>query len=826
MKDVYPFREVEEKWQKVWAEKRVFEAPDDPRLTKYYCLEMYPYPSGRIHMGHVRNYTIGDVISRFQLMRGLNVLHPIGWDALGMPAENAAIKHGIHPETWTLDNIAHMKRQLQRLGYCYDWNREVNTCLPEYYKWNQWIFLKMFERGLAFRKKSWVNWCPQCRTVLANEQAAGGVCWRCDSAVEQKEMDHWFLKITAYAKELLEGHKLLEKWPEHVLLMQKNWIGESEGAHVLFPLKGMTRTIEVFTTRIDTIYGATFMLLSPEHPLSRELLADAPDKERRREEMVRSVREARMKKSEAEAEKEGMDTGKTAVNPFSGEEIPVWIANYVLMDYGTGAVMAVPAHDQRDFEFARKYNLNIRPVIVPAGGVVAEDSLESATEDYGILVNSGPFTGLSSEEAIVRMSAFAEANGFGRKSLIYRLRDWGISRQRYWGTPIPIIYCEKCGTVGVPYEELPVELPHDVRFTGEEGSPLDKTPDFVNTTCPKCGGRARRETDTMDTFFDSSWYFFRYTSPHQKNAPFDPALASYWLPVDLYIGGVEHAILHLIYARFFTKVLRDLGCASIDEPFPHYLAQGMVTKDGAAMSKSRGNVVDPDEMIQEYGADALRLFILFASPPEKEFAWVEDGIEGCFRFLNRVWAIVEESRELFQEDKPLSAGRRATEALALLKKTHQTIRKVTEDIGKRFHLNTAISSIMELYNLIRKEKASLAQEEEGRAVLRLALESLIVLLAPFTPHLAEELWEFTGHRVLLARYPWPEYDPELAKEDRITVVVQVNGKLRDRFEAEATIKEAEMKERALGLERIRALVAGRTVRKVICIGNRLVNIVI
>jgi leucyl-tRNA synthetase len=826
MKDVYPFREVQAKWQKVWAEQQVFAASDDPRLPKYYCLEMYPYPSGRIHMGHVRNYSIGDVISRFFLMKGLNVLHPIGWDALGMPAENAAIKHGIHPQTWTLDNIAHMKRQLQSLGFCYDWSREVNTCLPEYYRWNQWIFLKMFERGLAFRKKSWVNWCPQCRTVLANEQAAGGSCWRCDSGVEQKEMEHWFLKITAYAKELLEGHDLLEKWPEHVLLMQKNWIGESEGAHVSFPLEGTGRTVEVFTTRVDTIFGATFMLLSPEHPLSRELLADDPEKESRRREMVRAVRESRMKKDQEEAEKEGIDTGKKAINPFSGERIPIWIANYILMDYGTGAVMAVPAHDQRDFEFARKYGLTIRPVIASPDKTASVEPGEQATEDCGVLINSGDFSGLSSRDAMEKMSAFAEARGFGRKSLTYRLRDWGISRQRYWGTPIPVIYCEKCGTVGVPYTDLPVELPYDVKFTGEEGSPLDKVPEFVNTTCPTCGGPARRETDTMDTFFDSSWYFFRYTSPHQDDAPFDPAKASYWLPVDLYIGGVEHAILHLIYARFFTKVLRDLGLTSVDEPFPHYLAQGMVTKDGAAMSKSRGNVVDPDEMIREYGADALRLFILFASPPEKEFAWAEDGIEGCSRFLNRVWSIVEECHDLLSAGVRPSPGRETPVGSALLKKTHQTIRKVTEDIGKRFHLNTAISAIMELYNLARKDKDELRQSEEGRAALRLALESMIVLLSPFTPHLSEELWQRAGHSELLARFPWPSFDPELAKEETVVVIVQVNGKLRDKFEADPGISESEMKEQALALERIRALVAGRPVRKVICVENRLVNIVV
>ena len=826
MKDVYPFQEIEEKWQKAWAREKVFAAADDPETPKYYLLEMYPYPSGRIHMGHVRNYSIGDVISRFKRMKGFNVLHPIGWDALGMPAENAAIKHGIHPQKWTLDNVAHMKRQLQRLGISYDWAREINTCLPEYYRWNQWIFLKMYDRGLAFRRKSWVNWCPQCRTVLANEQAAGGICWRCDSGVVQKEMDHWFLRITAYARELLEGHKLLEKWPEHVLLMQKNWIGESEGAHVFFPLKEASQRIEVFTTRIDTIFGATFMLLSPEHPLSRELLAGSPDKERLRQEMVRAVREARMKKEEGEAEKEGIDTGKTAINPFSGEEIPVWIANYVLLDYGTGAVMAVPAHDRRDFEFARKYGLSIKPVIEPSGQHGVGEPVEEAFEEYGRLIRSGPFSGLDSREAMERMAEHARKHGFGRSSLTYRLRDWGVSRQRYWGTPIPIVYCEACGTVGVPDEDLPVELPFDVSFTGEEGSPLERSPGFVNTTCPKCGGPARRETDTMDTFFDSSWYFFRYLSPRKQDGPFDSASASYWLPVDLYIGGVEHAILHLIYARFFTRVLRDLGCSSVDEPFPHYLAQGMVTKDGAAMSKSRGNVVDPDEIVKEYGADALRLFILFASPPEKEFAWAEDGIDGAFRFHNRVWAIVEENRGLFggEPRDPLGSGQ--TEGMNLLRKAHQTTRKVTEDIEKRFHLNTAISSIMELYNLAKREKDVLGQSEGGKNVLRLALERLIVLLSPFTPHFCEELWERTGHAGLLARFGWPDFDPELAREEKVTIIVQVNGRLRDKFEAEPGLGEKEMKEQALALERVQAAIAGRTARKVICIKDKLVNIVL
>jgi leucyl-tRNA synthetase len=826
MKDVYPFQAVEEKWQKTWEERQVFQALDDSRKEKYYCLEMYPYPSGHIHMGHVRNYSIGDVISRFKLMKGFNILHPIGWDALGMPAENAAIHHGIHPQEWTLDNIDHMRSQLKRLGFSYDWAREVNTCLPEYYKWNQWIFLKMFERGQAYRKKSRVNWCPQCRTVLANEQAAGGVCWRCESAVEQKEMEHWFLRITGYARELLEGHSLLKKWPEHVLEMQKNWIGRSEGALVAFRLADSPRAVEVFTTRIDTIYGATFLLLSPEHPLSREL-ADSPDRTGLRSWIARSLHDARLKNKPGVEEKEGIDTGIAAINPFSGERIPIWIANYVLMDYGTGAIMAVPAHDQRDFEFAKKYSLPIRTVIVPEDNPDHVEQLEKAFEAEGCLIQSGPFTGLNSREAMGRMAEYARNQGIGRESTTYRLRDWGISRQRYWGTPIPVVYCAKCGIVGVPYEDLPVELPHDVKFTGEEGSPLDKVPDFVNTSCPVCGGKARRETDTMDTFVDSSWYFFRYTSPHQQDGPFDRAIASRWLPVDLYIGGVEHAILHLIYARFFTKVLRDLGLIDIDEPFPHYLAQGMVTKDGAAMSKSRGNVVEPDDMIKEYGTDALRLFILFASPPEKEFAWAEEGIEGSFRFLNRVWTMVEENRDIFSEESAgLPKKGFTAEALALLKKTHQTIRKVSEDIERRFHLNTAISSIMELFNQIKKDKDTLRQTDRDRLVLRQALETLLVLLSPFTPHVSEELWQRTGHLDLLVHHPWPVFDPELAKEETVTVVVQVNGKLRDKFEAAASISEREMRDSALSLERIRAIIAGKEVRKVICVQNKLVNIVV
>ncbi|MDP2914479.1 MAG: leucine--tRNA ligase [Candidatus Aminicenantes bacterium] len=822
----YDFFEIEKRWQKVWADKRAFEVREDPAKPKFYLLEMYPYPSGRIHMGHVRNYSIGDVIGRFKTMRGFNVLHPIGWDALGMPAENAAIKHSIHPQTWTLDNIAHMKAQLQRMGIAYDWSREVNTCLPEYYKWNQWIFLRLFERGLAYRKKSWVNWCPQCRTVLANEQAAGGECWRCATPVEQKKMDHWFLKITDYAEELLTGHAQLRKWPEHVLLMQKNWIGKSRGAYVDFAVPELGRPIRVFTTRIDTIFGATFLVLSPEHPLSRDLIAG--DKEAKLQEWVtKTVAESRLRRDLGDAEKEGIDTGRTAINPFTGERIPIWIANYVLMEYGTGAIMAVPAHDERDFEFAQKYGLVIREVIEPEPPAADTGGDGGLFVDHGLVKNSGPWSGLRSEEAMERMAALAKDQGFGEASTTFRLRDWGISRQRYWGAPIPIIYCAKCGIQGVPDEDLPVRIPYNAEFTGEAGSPLEKVAEFVNATCPKCGGKARRETDTMDTFVDSSWYFFRYASPKEAMLPFARAAADYWMPVDLYIGGVEHAILHLIYARFFTKVLRDLGLTALDEPFPHYLAQGMVTKDGSAMSKSRGNVVDPDEIINTYGADALRLFILFAAPPEKEFAWNEDGIEGAYRFICRVRQTFEEIREMSQES---AAGEDAAfdtdSAARLRKKMHQTIKKVGEDIEKRFHLNTAISSIMEFTNMLRREKDVLKGSAEGRALLREAAADLILLLSPFTPHICEEMWKALGRDGLVFHAPWPAYDPGLAREEKATVVVEINGKIRDKFETDLGIPEDEMKAIALGLPRIQELIGARPVRKVVCIQNKIVNIVL
>ncbi len=820
----YDFQAVEARWQKVWEESRAFEVREDTGKPKFYTLEMYPYPSGRIHMGHVRNYSIGDVIARFKMMHGFNVLHPIGWDALGMPAENAAIKYGTHPRKWTLDNIAHMRAQLKRMGFAYDWSREVNSCLPEYYKWNQWMFLKMFERGLAYRRESWVNWCPTCRTVLANEQSAGGTCWRCSDAVEQKKMEQWFLKITDYAEELLTDHAQLSKWPEHVLTMQRNWIGRSEGARVDFIVPSIGKSIRVFTTRIDTIYGATFLVLSPEHPLSHELVR-GPREAALNAWISTTIAAARLKREIGEAEKEGVDTGRTAINPFTGKPIPIFLANYVLMEYGTGAIMAVPAHDGRDHEFAGKYGLPIPEVIVPKDGAAAEKETGELFEALGVLVNSGPFTGLSSEEAMDKMAAFAREKGFGEKAVTYRLRDWGISRQRYWGTPIPMIHCDKCGIVPVPYEDLPVRIPDDAEFTGEAGSPLAKIPAFVNVRCPRCGGPARRETDTMDTFVDSSWYFFRYTSPRNADLPFTRAAADYWLPVDLYIGGVEHAILHLIYARFFTKLLRDLGLTAVGEPFPHYLAQGMVNKDGSAMSKSKGNVVDPDEMLQHYGADALRLFILFAAPPENEFDWNEDGLEGCYRFVGRVWSVFQQALQISPAGEP--GGALDSAALARLqKKMHQTIRKVGEDVEKRFRLNTAVSAFHEFVNVLKKEWDALKGAAEGRVLLRQAVETLTLMMAPFTPHLCEEMWSRLGRGGLVLRAPWPAFDPALAQEEKATIIVEINGKIRDKFEAASDIGEEAIKSQALALPRIQQLLAGQIVRKIVVIKGKMINIVV
>ncbi|MGB2908421.1 MAG: leucine--tRNA ligase [Candidatus Aminicenantaceae bacterium] len=824
MKYVYAFPQIEKKWQRVWDEQETFKAGGDDGKTKCYCLEMYPYPSGRIHMGHVRNFSIVDVISRFKFMQGFDVLHPIGWDAFGMPAENAAIEQGIHPRDWTLSNIEHMKAQLKKMGFSYDWGREITTCLPEYYTWNQWIFLKLLERGLAYRKRSQVNWCPSCQTVLANEQVVNSGCWRCDTQVSMKHMEQWFLKITDYAEELLSGLDQLRKWPEHVLVMQRNWIGRSTGSRVTFSLKDGQGDIDVFTTRLDTIYGATFMVLSPEHPLTDRLVEDAGDRRKLQGWIEQSRVQLRQMAEDGETEKDGIDTHKTALNPLSGEEIPVWVANYVLMEYGTGAIMAVPAHDERDYDFACKYGLPIREVIVPGPGEAPEEGIFS---DYGKVVNSGPFSEMSSQEAMDKMADLAQEKGFGHKQVQYRLRDWGISRQRYWGTPIPVIYCEACGVVGIPYADLPVTLPEEIDFSGEEGSPLESIRSFVEAPCPQCGGPGRRETDTMDTFFDSSWYYFRYCSPQADRLPFEPAQAQDWLPVDVYVGGVEHAILHLIYARFFCKLLRDLGLTDIDEPFPFYLSQGMVTKDGAKMSKSKGNVVDPDEMITKYGADATRLFMLFASPPEKEFAWDEKGIEGTSRFLHRIWKFYHEFADILKADGPEAELADCEAPPAPLRvKLHQTVRKVTLDIDKRYHLNTAVSSIMELFNRIKRDAPALIATQEGKALTREAFGIMLQLLAPFAPYITEELWEKSGHTTVIARSSWPKCDSELTQEESVTVVVQVNGKVRAKFEAERDLPEEEVKRAALELERIQSLIAGQELRKIICIPNKLVNIVV
>ncbi len=845
MSDYTP-QQLDKKWQQRWTERRAFEVEADPSRPKFYALEMFAYPSGHAHVGHVRNYIIGDVVARTKRMRGFNVLHPFGWDAFGLPAENAAIKSGIHPETSTLANIAHMKGQLQRLGISYAWERELATCLPEYYKFNQWIFLKMFERGLAYRRRSTVNWCPSCQTVLANEQVVDGACWRCGTTIVTRDLEQWFFRITAYADELLAGLDTLSAWPDKVVVMQRNWIGRSEGARVTFALADSTAgrpapdaDIDVFTTRIDTIYGATFVVLAPEHPLVDQLAASAPDPDafRAQAQAFRAQeREARM------AGKEGFDTGHRALNPFTGEPVPVWVANFVLGEYGTGAIMAVPAHDERDHEFARKYGLPIRVVVRPAGGEAADVAgMTDPVSNDGVLVHSGPYDGLPSDEARRRLTAEVEKRGIGEGSVQYRLKDWGISRQRYWGTPIPVIHCPKDGVVPVPYEQLPVELPKMAQFTGRGDSPLAQVPEFVNVTCPVCGGPARRETDTMDTFVDSSWYFLRFTDPRNADLPFDPAAAAYWMPVDFYSGGVEHAILHLLYSRFFTRVLRDVGLVTFDEPFTRLLTQGMVLKDGNVMSKSKGNVVDPDDMLQRYGADALRLYVMFVAPPEKEVEWSDTGLEGSWRFLARVWRIVEHWSASARQAPTGGVPADLSEAeRALRRKTHETIGRVTVDIDERIHLNTPVSALMELVNELyafsdqselgapggRGEAPGPATRAATCAVIRETVEALVLMLSPFAPHTCEELWERLGHAESLVTAPWPAFDPELARHDEIVIPVQVNGKLRGRLTVPADVADDRLRELALADAAVQAHVAGRTVRKVIVAKGKLVSVVV
>ncbi|HEV2914173.1 MAG TPA: leucine--tRNA ligase [Pyrinomonadaceae bacterium] len=859
MDEKYYPEKIEEKWQKHWADAGSFEADEQSDLTPFYCLEMLPYPSGFLHMGHVRNYSIGDALSWYKRLSGFNVLHPIGWDSFGQPAEQAAIKRGVNPRDWTEENIAHMRGQLQRLGISYDWRREIAAHRPQYYKWDQWFFLKMFEQGLAYKRLSPINWCPKEETVLSNEQSSGGVCWRCQTVVEKRELEQWFIRTTAYVEQLLADMREIEGgWPERVLTMQRNWIGQSTGAHVDFAIRESSAKVRVFTTRIDTIYGATAIVLAAEHPL----IAEIPEGSALKDDVARFVERVRRERKgrnpaaegggDTEEEKEGVNTGLVAINPFSGEAIPVWVANYVLMDYGTGAVMSVPAHDERDFEFAQKYKLPIRQVIAPLThreepsgfdprlGVDQSTEMTAAATDYGMLVNSGDWSGKLSEDAIREMTRFASAGGFGEEKVMYRLRDWGISRQRFWGAPIPVIYCEACGIVPVPERDLPVLLPEHAELTGTGQSPLASVAEFVNTTCPKCNGAARRETDTMDTFVDSSWYFFRYCDPRDDNAPFARDRAAYWTPVDQYIGGIEHAVMHLLYTRFWTKMMRDIGLVPFNEPVKKLLTQGMVTNvvegtgEWKAMSKSLGNGVDPDEMLTAYGADAVRLFILFAAPPENELRWQETGIEGAVRFLRRVYSMVWRWSERFARSaarpgveprgEELTAGARA-----LRRKTHQTIARITRDFDE-LHFNTSVAALMELSNALGDLNLQPAGASEADAfAVREALESLVIMLAPFAPHIGEEMWEGLGHAGGLlgeGRARWPRADEELARAEELEIPVQVNGKLRSRINATPDTPEEELRAAALADERVRGFTEGHELVKVIVVPKRLVNIVV
>jgi leucyl-tRNA synthetase len=833
----YNPQEVEAKWREKWDAEGVFNADADPARPKYYLLEMLPYPSGTLHMGHMRNYTIGDAVARYRRMRGFNVLHPIGWDAFGLPAENAAIKRGTPPRDWTNANIAQMKAVCRRFGFSYDWRREISTCEPEYYRWNQWFFLRMLERGLAYRKRSLVNWCPKCQTVLANEQVIDGCCWQHDdTAVEAKEIEQWFLRITQYADALLEDMIELEGgWPERVLVMQRNWIGKSRGTRVRFPVdfgpgSQQAPQIEVFTTRIDTVFGAAAVILSPAHEILPDLFAGQSNRAKLEEEAARLRARIIRGADLATAEKEGFFTGRFATNPFSGQKVPIWVGNFVLAEYGTGAVMAVPAHDQRDFEFALKYKIPFPVVIQPLEGAPLQaDQMKEAFTDYGRLVNSGPYSGLTSEAAIEKMTADAQAKGIGEAEITYRLKDWGISRQRYWGTPIPVIYCAQCGIVPVPDKDLPVRLPENVLLTGQGQSPLANVPSFVNVKCPKCGGPGRRETDTMDTFIDSSWYFFRYTDPHNDSAPFDPAAAHYWFPIDQYIGGIEHAILHLIYSRFFCKVMRDLKLVEIREPVRRLFSQGMVLKDGAKMSKSKGNVVGAIDMAEKYGCDTARMYTLFAAPPEKDLEWNEQGIEGCARFLRRVFRLMDSYspalRGLAARDSQAAKITAASEKeKTLLRRAHQTLQRVTADFESRWHFNTSVSLIQELYNTLHDNEPF--DKHVRPEILKQVLELLVIMLAPIAPHLSEELWEMLGHKEGLYCEEWPQYSAELAKEEQVEIVIQINGRVRGKICVDVGLPEEELAERAFADPKIGELLRGARVVKRVVVPNKLVNVVV
>jgi len=830
MEDKYNFIEVEKKWQEYWKKNNFFKSYLDSKKLKYYVLEMFPYPSGEPHMGHVKNYVIGDVVARYKHSQGYNILHPMGWDAFGLPAENAAIQNKIHPSIWTKNNIQKMKNTLIKMGISYDWDREISTCKPDYYKWTQWIFLQLYKKGLAYKKKGVVNWCPSCSTVLANEQVVDGKCERCGVEVTKKELPQWFFKITEYAQSLLDDMECLEEWPERVLTMQKNWIGRSEGARIEFPIKGGNKTIPVFTTRPDTLYGATYFLLAPEHPLVEEIIIDSPYKDEVQSFIKEVSKESTIERISTTLEKKGCFTGKYVINPINSEEIPIWVANYVLMEYGTGAVMAVPAHDQRDFEFAKKYNLPIRIVIKPKDQEVSFNTLEVAFDGEGIMVNSGQFNGLSSTKALENIIDHLIKKGCGKKEVNYRLRDWLISRQRYWGAPIPIIYCPNCGIVPIPEKDLPVLLPENVDFKPTGMSPLERSEEFVNTICPKCGKKAKRETDTMDTFVCSSWYYLRYCSPQSDTAPFDAQELKYWMPVDQYIGGVEHAILHLLYSRFFTKALYDLKYVNFKEPFKRLFTQGMVCKDGAAMSKSKGNVVTPGEIFSKFGIDATRVMILFASPPEVDMEWTDKGMEGASRFLNRVWRLIYNNLDYFKKARnkeEISLEDISDEAKKIRRKTHQTIKKVTEDIEERFHFNTDLSAIMELVNEVYKFKLEEKHCEEGVIlVLREALETIVRLLSPITPHLSEELWQEMGYRESIYLQLWPKYDAKLLEEEERLIIVQVNGKLRGRMLVPASYDDERMKKEALSLPKIQEKIEGKKIIKIITVSGKLVNIVV
>jgi leucyl-tRNA synthetase len=864
MKEKYFPQEIEQKWQKRWADEKTFEVTEDPSKPKFYCLEMLAYTSGRAHIGHVSNYSIGDALSWFKRMRGFNVLHPFGWDAFGQPAETAAIKDGTDPEKFTRDAIATMKDQLLRMGISYDWSREVATCDPEYYKWNQWFFIRMWERGMLYRKLAPVNWCPKEDISLSNEQASGGECWRCGTKVIQKELPQWFARITDYADQLLDGLDQLEGgWPERVVSMQRNWIGRSRGARVDFTVEDLTESVTVFTTRIDTIFGANAIILAPEHPLVSKILEDKP----LRDEVLSFAEKLKQEQRSArvdELEKHGIFTGGYAINPFNQERLPIWIANFVLIEYGTGAIMSVPSGDQRDFEFSRKYNVPFRQIKLTADGrEIPAEEMEAADESWSTTVNTGQWSGLPSEEASRLMTDYAEAHGFGRSAITYKLRDWGISRQRYWGTPVPMIYCEGCGYRAVPDDQLPVVLPKGVNLKVEGGSPLDHVPDFVNTTCPCCGGPAKRDTDTMDTFVDSNWYYFRYCDPHNDQMPFDSEKAAYWMPVDQYIGGIEHAVLHLIYTRYWTKVMRDLGLVKFDEPVTRLLTQGMINKETyfcakhewlfpeqvteaktcticgkevvtgrvEKMSKSRKNAVDPIEMINIHGGDALRMFVLFAGPPEKDKEWSDTGFEGASRYLQRVWRIAHkwQSRIVGGSEGSIQSDLQDHQR-KLRRRTHQIVRSITENFEERLHLNTCISSLMELTNEIYAfdqaiEKNGDVSDSDVR-VAREAFNALIPMLAPFAPHISEELWESFGHSESLSRAQWPEFSVELAREEEIEVAVQVNGKLRSRIFASASASDDELREAALADDKVRAAREGRDIAKVIVIPGKLVNVVV